>query len=140
MFRVSLTILMLTLTAISMTACNRTNDSAAVAGLHITLTADALGFPGQGLVIQITDDDGQPITDVTVSAEGNMNHAGMVPVLTESVWDGADGAEDGIYHLPFQFTMLGDWIITVKIEQRDGTRLTQDFDVSATLGGVEVED
>jgi len=140
MFRFSLVVMTLALFATSMTACNRTNDSPAAAGLHVTLTADALGFPGKELAIQITDESGQPVTDVTVAAEGNMNHAGMVPVLTESVWDGADGAEDGVYHIPFQFTMLGDWIITVKIEQRDGTLLTQGFDVSATLGGVKVED
>jgi hypothetical protein len=64
-----------------------------------------------------------------VSLEGNMTHAGMVPVLTESVWDGADGSEDGVYHIPFEFSMLGDWIISVKIENRDGDRFTQDIDV-----------
>jgi len=139
MFRLSLIVMTLALMAAPMTACNRSNDSAAAAGLHVTLTADPLSFPGKEIAIQVTDDSGQPVTDVTVAAEGNMNHAGMVPVLTESMWDGADGAEDGVYHLPFQFTMMGDWIITVKIERRDGTILTQDFDVSATLGGVEVK-
>ena len=139
MFRLSLIVMTLALMTTPMTACNRSNDSAAAAGLHVTLIADALDFPGQELDIQITDDSGQPVTDATVAAEGNMNHAGMVPVLTESMWDGADGTEDGVYHLPFQFTMMGDWIITVKIERRDGTILTQDFDVSATSGDVEVK-
>ena len=67
-----------------------------------------------------------------------MTHAGMVPVLTESVWDGADGAEDGSYHVPFQFTMLGDWIITVKIERREGDPLKEDVDLLVTSEGVTV--
>ena len=130
--------LLLILTLSSLTACNRANPSAASAGLTVTLLTDE-AYPGSTLTVQISDETGRPVTDVTVSVEGNMTHAGMIPVLSESVWDGADGDEDGTYTIPFEFTMFGDWIITAKIEQRDGTILNQDFDASATLGGVSVK-
>jgi hypothetical protein len=124
---------------LSMGACNRTNDNAAAAGLHVTLLPVADGIQGDHLIVEIVDDDGLPVTGVTVSLEGNMTHAGMVPILTESVWDGADGDEDGIYRVPFRFTMLGDWIISTKIENRDGEYFTQDIDVTATNAAVIVK-
>ena len=137
MGRLSILLLLLILT-LSASACNRTGDSALAAGLHTTLIPAAEGIQGDHVTIEIVDDDGLPVTDVTVSLEGNMTHAGMVPVLTESVWDGADGSEDGRYRVPFQFTMLGDWIVSVKIENRDGGRYSQDVDVTATSAAVTV--
>ena len=122
-----------------MCACNRTPDDAAAAGLYVTLSPAVEGIQGDHLIVEIVDDQGMPITDVTVSLEGNMTHAGMVPVLTESVWDGADGSEDGVYRIPFEFSMLGDWIISVKIENRDGDRFTQDIDVLANSSAVTVK-
>ncbi len=124
---------------VSLGACNRTNDNAAAAGLYVTLLPAAEGIQGEHLIVKIVDDEGLPVTDVTVSLEGNMTHAGMVPVLTESVWDGADGSEDGVYRIPFQFSMLGDWIISVKIEDRDGESFSQEIDVVATSSSVTIK-
>ena len=115
------------------------NDSAIAAGLAVTLIPDGR-YPGESIVVELRDESGQPVTDVTVSLEGNMNHAGMVPVLTETVLDGADGREDGRYTLPFQFTMLGDWIITVKITPQDGPPLTTNIDLRAGAESVTVEE
>ena len=131
--------LLLILMLSSLAACNRANENAAAAGLHVYLIPDA-NYPGSTLTVQITDEDDLPVTDVTVSVEGNMTHAGMLPVFSESVWDGADGREDGFYTIPFKFTMLGDWIVTVKIEARDGPIVTQDFNASVTLGKVTIEE
>ena len=130
------TALWLLIFALSIGACNRGGGSAAAAGLHVTLVPAA---EGDHITVEIVDSDGRPVTDAAVSLEGNMTHAGMVPVLTEGVWDGADGAEDGSYRLPFAFTMLGDWIITVKIERRDGDPLSEDIEVTVTGETVTVK-
>ena len=124
---------------LSVGACSHADDSAAAAGLHVTLVPAVEGIQASHVTVKIVDAEGQPVTDVTVSLEGNMTHAGMVPVLTESVWDGADGDEDGIYRVPFRFTMFGDWIISVKIENRDGEQFTQDIDVTANDAAVLVK-
>jgi hypothetical protein len=129
----------LIVTAISLTGCDRPDNSLAAAGFQVTLIPDAV-YPGSFMTVEISDADDEPVTDVTVSLEGNMTHAGMAPVLTESVWDGADGVEDGRYRVPFAFTMLGDWIITVKIEQREGDPLSEDIDLIVTSGGVSIVD
>ena len=89
------------------------------------------------LIIRLTDSDGQPITDAQVSLEGNMNHAGMAPVLSESVSDGDDGSTDGLYQIPFEFTMFGDWIITVSADI-NGDMVAQDFNVSVDAEGAKL--
>lgn len=116
-------------------------DDAASSEMHASDVIHATLLPGENgesVTIQLTDAEGDPITDAMVSLEGNMNHAGMVPVVTDSVADDADGAADGAYLVPFGFTMNGDWIITVNAELADGSTETQDVNVTVTEEGVEV--
>ncbi len=116
----------------STTAAGTTDD------LQITLRAAPEGAAGTYLTVELADAAGAPITDATVELEGNMNHAGMVPVFAEPVTDEADGAVDGLYQVPFAFTMFGDWIITVKVVEADGTEVTRNIDLTVTQAGVEV--
>lgn len=108
-------------------------------GLQITLLPSPEGMAADTMAVLVTDAEGAPVTDAVVRLEGNMNHAGMVPVITDGVRDEADGAADGVYQVPFAFTMLGDWIITVTVEQADGTTITRDVEVQVSDSAVEVE-
>ena len=91
------------------------------------------------LIAVVNDADGAPITDATVALEGNMNHAGMVPVLSEPVRDDADGTADGRYRVPFEFTMLGDWIMSVTVTKADGSEAKTDIDLNVADAGVTVK-
>lgn len=97
------------------------------------------GYPGESLSVMLTDTDGNAITDAKVSVEGNMNHAGMVPVISDPVEDGVDGSADGTYQLPFTFSMTGDWILTVSVEMPDGSIELQDLILNASDAGIEVK-
>jgi copper(I)-binding protein len=112
---------------------SETNGSADGADVQISLQPLSLE---ETLVVILTGADGAPVTDATVAVEGNMNHAGMIPVLADPVADDADGSADGRYHLPFTFTMLGDWIISVTVTQADGSEFTRDLEVQATSDGI----
>ena len=68
------------------------------------------------LEITITSRDGEPIEGAGVSVRGDMTHAGMVPVFGS-----AEEIGDGLYTVPFAWTMGGDWVVTVIIELPDGT-------------------
>lgn len=82
--------------------------------------------PGPGaLIFSVTDGQGRPLDNVTLNVEGNMTHAGMVPVFAQGV-----GGEDGLYEVPFEWTMGGDWIVTVKATLADGGLVTRQFNVS----------
>lgn len=94
--------------------------------------------PGaSSLSVRVTGSAGEPVTDAAVSLEGNMNHSGMVPVLAGPVADADDGSADGIYTVPFEFTMLGDWIVSVEtiVDADTGDAILANFDLSVGPDG-----
>jgi hypothetical protein len=116
--------------AVMLVACGRDAERATASDLRITLIPAPEGATSDYLTVQVADAGGQPITDAVVSLEGNMNHAGMAPVFGEGVTDDADGTADGAYRVPFQFTMDGDWIITVQITRPGVDPVQQDIDLT----------
>ncbi|MBI5667468.1 MAG: FixH family protein [Chloroflexi bacterium] len=77
------------------------------------------------LLVTVTDAAGQPVNDAKISARGDMSHAGMAPVLAETT-----GGTDGLYRLPFQWTMGGDWLVEITAARPDGTTTTRQFDLT----------
>jgi hypothetical protein len=57
-----------------------------------------------------------------------MTHAGMAPVFGT-----AQGGADGRYTVPFQWTMDGDWLLTIAVVLPDGRKASRQFPV--TVGG-----
>ena len=82
------------------------------------------------IVASLQDPDGEPVAGAHVSLEGNMNHAGMVPVLGE-----AREVAPGRYETPLAFTMGGDWFIMVHAALADGRTLEHKVDVPGVAGG-----
>lgn len=67
---------------------------------------------------------GLPISGAQVELEGNMNHAGMVPVFAE-----ASEVAPGRYRAGMEFTMGGDWFILVRADLPDGRSMERKVDV-----------
>lgn len=120
------------LLSLGLAACTQSSTQSNNTDLQITLQPAPGGMASAYQIVQLADGAGQPITDATVSLEGNMNHGGMAPVIGEAVTDEADGAADGRYQVPFAFNMLGDWIVTVSLTTRDGATVTQDIPVQVS--------
>ncbi len=93
--------------------------------VEMTTAPDQPAAGAGTLVFTVFDPAGQPVEAARLEIEGNMTHAGMVPVLAE-VTAGADGR----YSVPFEWTMSGDWIITVKVFLPDGRSTLRQFPVS----------
>ena len=74
--------------------------------------------------VSLTDLAGQPVAGAEVEIEGNMTHAGMVPVLSPAV-----EVEPGRYRGELEFTMVGDWFILVRASLADGRSLEEKVDV-----------
>ncbi|MCA9885346.1 MAG: copper chaperone PCu(A)C [Anaerolineae bacterium] len=74
----------------------------------------------------------EAINDASVEIRGDMNHAGMQPVI-RTVEEGTDG----VYTTDFDWTMAGDWIVTVNATLADDTVVTQEF--SYTIPGEAVD-
>lgn len=80
---------------------------------------------GEGSVtVTLTDADGNPITDAQVTVTGDMDHHGMVPVIGSGTH-----SENGQYAVPMNWTMAGDWIVTVSATLADGSSAEQVFEM-----------
>jgi hypothetical protein len=108
-------------------ACSRGDDGDAAEDVSVELVVEPLPLAvGPATVtVRLRDADGEPINGAELEIVGDMTHAGMVPVIT-----GATDEGDGRYVSEgFEFTMGGDWIITVRGTLPGGQQIERTFDV-----------
>ena len=96
------------------------------ANIIITLETTSTAVGDAPLTVTLQTADGNPITDAILIAKGDMTHAGMAPVLGEA----SESDANGRYQIPFEWTMSGDWIVTVKATLPDGAVAEKQFDFS----------
>jgi hypothetical protein len=111
-------------------ACGRMQRAAPSTGSDgytVTLaTEPAATEVGQSIVVvTLKDGTGKPVDNAQLTIEGNMTHAGMVPVTGQVA-----ESRDGIYRVPFEFTMSGDWLLDVVFAVQGGQTVTRRFPVS----------
>jgi hypothetical protein len=82
------------------------------------------------VLVTLTGADGRPVAGARVELEGNMSHAGMVPVFASAV-----EIEPGRYRGELELTMGGDWFILVRASLADGRSLEEKVDVPGVGGG-----
>ncbi|MDJ0756640.1 MAG: copper chaperone PCu(A)C [Ardenticatenaceae bacterium] len=75
------------------------------------------------VMVTLKDGDGNSINDASLSVRGDMTHAGMTPVVEEIA-----SGENGVYQVPFEWTMGGDWFVTIDATLADGTVVTRRFE------------
>lgn len=77
------------------------------------------------LVVTLHSPDGTPIGDANVAARGDMNHAGMMPVFGQT-----RDNRNGVYRIPFEWTMGGDWVVTLTITLADGRQVERSYEMA----------
>jgi hypothetical protein len=82
------------------------------------------------LTVMLSDGENQPIAGAKVEVRGDMNHAGMVPAQGNSISGGK-----GKYSVPFNWTMSGEWLVTIKATLPTGRVVSDTFVVQVGLGG-----
>ena len=111
-----------------LTGCGRIQREQSPGDLGYTLTMLIEPAPAtvgaSHLIFTLTDPADQPIDNATLAIEGNMTHAGMVPVLAQS-----SAGVGGQYSVPIEWTMSGDWLVTVQVTLADGQSFSQQFPV-----------
>lgn len=105
---------------LSLAACGTQDNPETAVNLDIQLRIEPES-PSVGeslLYIEIKDAAGQAITDAQVLVVGNMSHEGMA-----AVEGSASSNENGVYSIPFEWTMGGDWFldVTVTLANNGGT-------------------
>lgn len=83
--------------------------------------------------VTISDNQGRSISGAEVQLRGDMTHAGMQPVIAsmQELGDGRYRSDN------FEFTMAGDWVLTVEATLPDGARAMRMFEVRGVEGGSE---
>ena len=120
--------------ASSLAACTRNSsqvDKAPEVAMELTLDPDPPLFGRTSeLTVVLTDADGAPIDNADLTIKGDMTHAGMVPVIVET-----DSSQDGVYTTRFDWSMSGDWIVTITAELPDGRTAVRTFELAVGLPG-----
>lgn len=123
--------IILLLLLVLLAGCARTGDQPDDSGVTITLeTLPDPAVAGEAtLIVTLAGADGIPIEEASLNVKGDMSHAGMAPVLAA-----ASSGPGGVYELPFQWTMPGDWIVTVEATLPGGSTVTERFELSVAPG------
>lgn len=106
----------------------------AVANPDIQLEVSVLPDPpelGEAAIrVLVTDAEGEALSNATIEARGDMNHAGMAPVLRSA--EASD--TPGEYVIPFEWTMGGDWFVDITVTLPDGSTTTERFNYRVSSG------
>ncbi len=114
------TVLAIVLTLV--VAC-RQQETVAPADIQLELVASDTLVGETTLTLTVTDLDGKPLSNPgTLSVRGDMSHAGMVPIFAE-----AEEASDGVFSLPFEWTMTGSWIVEASLKLSNGDFVSEIF-------------
>jgi hypothetical protein len=110
------------------TACDRVDRQGGGAA-NIELMGPLVPPPvGEGrILLRVTDRAGAPIDNARLTVRGDMTHAGMIPIVGT-----ADRGEDGLYMIPVEWTMAGDWIITAEATLSDDSLVSRQFELSVS--------
>jgi hypothetical protein len=112
------------LPALVLAGCGRGGKDLPDVGVDLAIEPEPPQLGPATLTVTLTDADGQPIAGAAVELEGNMNHAGMVPVFAT-----ATEVATGQYQADLEFTMGGDWFILVRADLPDGRSMERKIDV-----------
>jgi hypothetical protein len=114
--------------ALLLSGCRQSQQSPtpAAAAIQIMLDTSPVFTEGKAdLLVIVLDANNAPINDAKIEVVGDMTHAGMAP----SFGNAAQGS-DGKYRVPFEWTMGGEWIVTVNVTLSDGQVVSQKFNVN----------
>ena len=123
-------LLVIVLAALLTAGCResaREVETVADVSIQMTVNPQPAAVGEAELVLTVTDSDGQPVTVRQIDVRGDMNHAGMVPVLRT-----IEEAGTGEFRVPFEWTMGGEWIVTVTATLDDDRVVEQDFELNVS--------
>ena len=126
----------LALLLLAVAACRQQQVTSADIRLELKASDTLVGETT--LLASAIDRDGNAITNPgKLSIRGDMSHAGMIPVFAES-----DQSTDGVFSLPFAWTMAGGWIIEASLTLPNGDTASETFrfEILAEAGADDMSD
>ena len=107
--------------ALLLTACRQQSPSSSDISLDVSVNGLLVGQ--SQIIVSVRDKNGNSIENPgAIELRGDMDHAGMAPVFAES-----SEAINGVFTLPFEWTMAGAWILEANLTLGSGERVTESF-------------
>lgn len=128
-------LILLALLLLALAACRQPAPSDGAPDVQVLLTPgpDSLTVGPISFDLTLWDAGGNPIDGASpVSLRGDMSHAGMEPVTAT-----AAGLGEGLYRAETEWTMAGDWIVTVEASLPDGRLKLATFNFSVEAAEAE---
>ena len=107
-------------------SCSRTPADQSNVGVNISVSPTPLAVGPATVQVTLSDSAHQPITGARVSLEGNMSHAGMVPVNAT-----AHETAPGTYVADMKLTMSGDWVMIVRADLPNGQHVERQLPIGS---------
>jgi hypothetical protein len=104
--------------------CGRGDKDLPDIGMEMAVSPEPPQLGPAAIAVTLHDAGGNPISGARLTLEGNMNHAGMVPVFADAV-----EVAPGRYQANIELTMGGDWFILVHADLPDGRSMERKFDL-----------
>lgn len=99
--------------------------------LSVVVTDSLVG--STTVVVSVTQPDGERVENAgTLVLRGDMDHAGMTPVIVEM-----EQTSDGFFMAPFEWTMGGAWTLEATVTLPNGDTLTETFDYEIATEAVD---
>ncbi len=123
--RVTLLALLILASGIACTRQNSLRDEAPEiqAELLVLPLTPQVG-PAQ-ISVRLSDTSGALVRDAVLELKGDMTHPGMTPVLAEAV-----ERPEGLYVASMEWSMAGDWILTLQGKLSDGRTLVRQYAIT----------
>lgn len=100
-------------------ACRQQSQATSAYSLAVSVAGLHTG-PSQ-IIVSVHDENGNAVENPgAIALRGDMDHAGMAPVFAES-----SKAINGLFTVPFEWTMAGTWILEAKLTTDSGESVTE---------------
>jgi hypothetical protein len=112
-----LTLFAAVLALVTLTACGQQTAAMTTpidVDIAMRVEPEPLAVGEMTLIVTLTDSSGSRVDGAKLQVYANMDHAGMTPVERE-----VNESTNGEYHVPFEWTMGGGWIVTVTAQLPD---------------------
>jgi hypothetical protein len=76
------------------------------------------------ITLSVYDASEKPVSGARINLEGNMSHAGMVPVFAD-----AREMEPGRYLSTMELSMAGDWYVIAHVTLSDSRKVDHQFEI-----------
>jgi hypothetical protein len=116
--------IVLIIVSVSLVVIFRTSEELSLPRMTLNSDPYPLSLGTAMLLVSLADSRGAPIENAVVDMTAMMEHEGMLPLSRR-----ISAGQDGIYRIPIDWSMMGQWVVDVTASLPDGIQLQDRYSV-----------